>query len=72
MAELELKDSRVDIVDSPPQLDVDAEMEAELEEARALQSRALEAMAMESRITETKVAIPVEEDAETEGDDDEL
>ncbi|PVH84515.1 DNA excision repair protein-like protein [Cadophora sp. DSE1049] len=72
MAELELKESRVDSDGTVLGLDMDAEMEAELEEARAAESRTVELMALESRIVETNVVTAVGEDAETEDDDDEL
>ncbi|KAK0116904.1 hypothetical protein ONS96_012750 [Cadophora gregata f. sp. sojae] len=71
MVELELNESRLEGDGNAPRFDMDAEMEAELEEARAVESMAVESLALESSIMKMKtVTAAVPADVETEDDDD--
>ncbi|KAH7356770.1 DNA excision repair protein-like protein [Rhexocercosporidium sp. MPI-PUGE-AT-0058] len=73
MAELEQKDNMIERGrenESTLGLDMDAEMEAELLETRAVASRAVESKSTETTIVESKTMNAVEEDVETEDDDD--
>ncbi|KAH9223462.1 P-loop containing nucleoside triphosphate hydrolase protein [Leptodontidium sp. 2 PMI_412] len=77
MVELELRENLVESgrEENSLALDVDAEMEAELEESRAAESRAVENRALESKAMETmavesRTIDAAEEDVETEDDDD--